>query len=379
MGETARVWFTPKQKAELWERWKNGQCIADIARALERRNKSGVYRVLAFNGGIAPAPRRRAPIALRLEEREEVSRGIAAGRSIRQIAARLERSASTVSRELRRNGGTSSYRASEADRCAWERALRPKRCRLATHPELRWRIAQKLALQWSPQQISGWLKREFASDQEMRISHETIYRSLFVQTRGVLKKELMAHLRTARQMRQAKGGTVKHGLGQIADAVSIRERPAEAEDRAVPGHWEGDLLSGGNNTHIATLVERHTRFAMLIKIPSKDTATVIGALAKHVRTLPTELRRSLTWDRGKEMADHKAFTVATDVKVYFCDPRSPWQRGSNENTNGLLRQYFPKGKDLSDYSQAYLNKIALRLNQRPRKTLGGVAPFQWTV
>lgn len=374
MGETARVWFTPKQKAELWERWKNGQCIADIARALERRNKSGVYRVLAFNGGIAPAPRRRAPIALRLEEREEVSRGIAAGRSIRQIAARLERSASTVSRELRRNGGTSSYRASEADRCAWERALRPKRCRLATHPGLRWRIAQKLALQWSPQQISGWLKREFASDQEMRISHETIYRSLFVQTRGVLKKELMAHLRTARQMRQAKGGTVKHGLGQIADAVSIRERPAEAEDRAVPGHWEGDLLSGGNNTHIATLVERHTRFAMLIKIPSKDTATVIGALAKHVRTLPTELRRSLTWDRGKEMADHKAFTVATDVKVYFCDPRSPWQRGSNENTNGLLRQYFPKGKDLSDYSQAYLNKIALRLNQRPRKTLGYECP-----
>lgn len=374
MGETARVWFTAKQKAELWERWKNGQCIADIARALERRNKSGVYRVLAFNGGIAPAPRRRAPIALRLEEREEVSRGIAAGRSIRQIAARLERSASTVSRELRRNGGTSGYRASEADRCAWERALRPKRCRLATHPELRWRIAQKLALQWSPQQISGWLKREFASDQEMRISHETIYRSLFVQTRGVLKKELMAHLRTARQMRQAKGGTVKHGLGQIADAVSIRERPAEAEDRAVPGHWEGDLLSGGNNTHIATLVERHTRFAMLIKIPSKDTATVIGALAKHVRTLPTELRRSLTWDRGKEMADHKAFTVATDVKVYFCDPRSPWQRGSNENTNGLLRQYFPKGKDLSDYSQAYLNKIALRLNQRPRKTLGYQCP-----
>jgi IS30 family transposase len=374
MGETARVWFTPKQKAELWEPWKNGQCIADIARALERRNKSGVYRVLAFNGGIAPAPRRRAPIALRLEEREEVSRGIAAGRSIRQIAARLGRSASTVSRELRRNGGTSSYRASEADRCAWERALRPKRCRLATHPELRWRIAQKLALQWSPQQISGWLKREFASDQEMRISHETIYRSLFVQTRGVLKKELMAHLRTARQMRQAKGGTVKHGLGQIADAVSIRERPAEAEDRAVPGHWEGDLLSGGNNTHIATLVERHTRFAMLIKIPSKDTATVIGALAKHVRTLPTELRRSLTWDRGKEMADHKAFTVATDVKVYFCDPRSPWQRGSNENTNGLLREYFPKGRDLSDYSQAYLNKIALRLNQRPRKTLGYECP-----
>ena len=374
MGETARIRFTPKQKVELWERWKSGQCIADIARSLERRNKSGVYRVLALNGGIAPAPRRRAAIALRLEEREEISRGIAAGRSIRQIAAGLGRSASTVSRELRRNGGASTYRASEADRCAWERAQRPKPCRLATHLELRWRVAQKLALQWSPQQISGWLKREFASDQEMQISHETIYRSLFVQTRGVLKKELMAHLRTARQMRQAKGGTTKNGLGSIVDAVSIRERPAEAEDRAVPGHWEGDLLSGGNNTHIATLVERHTRFAMLIKIPSKDTATVVGALAKHVRTLPTELRPSLTWDRGKEMADHKAFTVATDVQVYFCDPRSPWQRGSNENTNGLLRQYFPKGKDLSVYSQAYLNKIALRLNQRPRKTLGYECP-----
>ncbi len=208
----------------------------------------------------------------------------------------------------------------------------------------------------------------------MQVSHETIYRSLFVQTRGVLKKELMAHLRTARQMRQAKGGTAKNGLGQIVDAVSIRERPAEAEDRAVPGHWEGDLLSGANNTHMVTLVERHTRFAMLVKVPSNDTVTVVGALAKHVRKLPAELRRSLTWDRGKEMADHKAFTVATDVKVYFCDPRSPWQRGSNENTNGLLRQYFPKGSDLSAYSQAYLNKIALRLNQRPRKTLGYESP-----
>src|SRR6266404_5147601 len=367
MEQVSRVWFTPKQKAELWERWKSGQCVADIARALERRNKSGVYRVLALNGGIAPAARRRAAAALRLEEREEISRGIAAGCSIRRIAANLGRAASTVSREVQRNGGNGAYRASEADTRAWERAHRPKRSRLAVHPGLRWCVAQKLALQW-------WLKREFAFDQDMQVSHETIYRSLFVQTRGVLKKELMAHLRTARQMRQAKGGTTKNGLGQIVDAVSIRERPAEAEDRAVPGHWEGDLLSGGNNSHIATLVERHARFAMLIKVPSKDTATVVGALAKHVRKLPQELRRSLTWDRGKEMADHKAFTVATDVKVYFCDPRSPWQRGSNENTNGLLRQYFPKGRDLSSYSQAYLNKIALRLNQRPRETLGFECP-----
>ncbi len=366
--------FTARQRAELWERWRGGQCVADIARALERRNKSGVYRVLVLNGGIAPAARRRAPVALRLEEREEISRGIAAGSSMRRIAASLGRTPSTVSREVRRNGGCGGYRANEADRRAWARGLRPKPCRLASHPGLRWRVAQKLALQWSPEQISGWLKREFGCDQDMRVSHETIYRSLFVQTRGVLKKELMVQLRTARQMRQAKSGTAKNGLGQIVDAVSIRERPAEAEDRAVPGHWEGDLLSGGNNTHIATLVERQTRFVMLIKVPSKDTVTVVGALAEHVRKLPAELRRSLTWDRGKEMAEHKAFTVATDVKVYFCDPRSPWQRGSNENTNGLLRQYFPKGKDLSVHSQAYLNKIALRLNQRPRKTLAYECP-----
>jgi IS30 family transposase len=368
------MWFTPRQKAELWERWRRGQCVADIARALERRNKSGVQRILAFNGGIAPAPRRRASVALRLEEREEISRGIAAGQSMRWIAASLGRAASTVSREIKRNAGRGAYRASEADTCAWTRALRPKRCRLATHPRLRWRVAQKLSLQWSPEQISGWLKRDFPADEGMRVSHETIYRSLFVQARAALKKELMAHLRTRRQMRQAKSGTLKNGLGSIADAVSIRERPAEAEDRAVPGHWEGDLLSGANNTHIATLVERHTRFAMLIKVDGKDTATVVDALAKHVRRLPAQLRRSLTWDRGKEMADHKRFTLATDVKVYFCDPRSPWQRGSNENTNGLLRQYFPKGKDLSIYPQAYLDKIAKRLNQRPRQTLGFASP-----
>ncbi|HZQ14068.1 MAG TPA: IS30 family transposase [Pseudolabrys sp.] len=373
MEGNARTWFTPKQKAELWERWRSGQCVAGIARALERRNKSGVYRVLALNGGIVPAPRRRAAVALRLEEREEISRGVAAGRSIRRIAQGLGRSPSTVSREIRRNGG-GAYRASEADTRAWKRALRPKPCRLARHTELRWRVAHKLALQWSPEQISGWLKRQFPADQGMQLSYETIYRSLFVQTRGVLKKELMVHLRTARQMRQAKGGTTKSGLGQIVDMVSIRERPAEVEDRAVSGHWEGDLLSGANNTHIATLVERHTRFVMLLKVPNKNTATVVAALAKHVRKLPQELRRSLTWDRGKEMADHKSFTVATNVQVYFCDPRSPWQRGSNENTNGLLRQYFPRGTDLSRFSQGYLNRIALRLNQRPRKTLGFESP-----
>jgi len=370
----SRTRFTARQRVELWERWRCGQCVADIARALGRRNKSGVYRILAVNGGITPEPRRRGRRALRLEEREEISRGVAAGRSVRRIAQGLGRSPSTVSRELRRNGGCNVYRASEADTRAWERALRPKSCRLALNATLRWRVAQKLALQWSPEQVSGWLKRQFPADQDMQISHEAIYRSLFIQTRGVLKKELMKHLRTARQMRQAKGGTTKSGLGQIVDTVSIRERPAEAEDRAVPGHWEGDLFSGANNTHIATLVERHTRFAMLLRVPSKDTATVTAALGKHLCKLPEQLRRSLTWDRGKEMADHKSFTIATNVKVYFCDPRSPWQRGSNENTNGLLRQYFPRGTDLSRFSQADLNKIALRLNQRPRKTLGYETP-----
>jgi IS30 family transposase len=374
MEWTARTWFSARQKAELWERWKSGQCVADIARALGRRNKSGVYRVLAHDVGIAPLARRRAAGALRLEEREEISRGIAAGRPIRRIARDLGRSPSTVSREIRRNGGSQSYRASWAGRGAWDRALRPKPCHLAHHAPLRWRVAQKLALQWSPAQIAGWLKQRFPTDPDMQLSHETIYRSLFIQTRGVLKKELMAHLRTARQMRQAKGGTTKSGLGQIVDAVSIRERPAEAEDRAVPGHWEGDLLAGANNTHIATLVERHSRFTMLLKVPSKNTATVVAALARHIGKLPRELRRSLTWDRGKEMAAHHSFTIATNVQVYFCDPRSPWQRGTNENTNGLLRQYFPKGTDLSAFSQAQLNRIALRLNQRPRKTLGFKSP-----
>ena len=370
----ARIRFTAPQKAELWERWQGGQCVADIARALGRRNKSGVYRILAHDGGIGPIPRRRAAGALRLEEREEISRGIAAGRSLREIARDLGRSPSTVSREIGRNGGRQVYRASRADRRAWNLALRPKPCRLAHHGPLRWRVAQKLALQWSPAQIAGWLKQRFPTDPDMQLSHEAIYRSLFIQTRGVLKKELAAHLRTARQMRHAKGGTTKSGLGQIVDPVSIRERPAEAEDRAVPGHWEGDLLSGANNTHIATLVERHSRFTMLVKVPNKNTATVVAALAKHIGRLPQELRRSLTWDRGKEMAAHKSFTVATNVRVYFCDPRSPWQRGTNENTNGLLRQYFPKGTDLSAFSQAYLNRIAQRLNQRPRKTLGFEAP-----
>src|SRR5262245_43813663 len=371
---TSRVLFTAAQKAELWERWKNGQSAAAISRALERKNKTGVERIVLLHGGIVPVPRRRALAALRLEEREETSRGIAVGRSIRQIAQGLGRAPSTVSREIRRNGGSQAYRANRADRRAWEWASRPKPCRLALHRELRWRVAQKLALQWSPEQISGWLKQQFPTQQDMQISHEAIYRSLFVQTRGVLKKELTGHLRTRRLMRLPKNHNVNAGKGRIFDMVSIRERPGEAEDRAVPGHWEGDLVAGANDTHIATLVERQTRFVMLVKIPKKNSVSVAAALAKQISKLPEELRRSLTWDQGTEMHAHKAFTVATDVQVYFCDPRSPWQRGSNENTNGLLRQYFPRETDFSRISQANLNAIALRLNQRPRKTLGFKTP-----
>lgn len=371
---TSRVWFTAEQKVELWERWKRGQSISSISRALERKTKGGVQRIVVVQGGIAPSARRRAAWTLELGEREEISRGIAAGLAIRAIARCLGRSPSTISREIARNGGKQAYRATRADKKAWERALRPKRCRLACSEQLRWLVAQKLALQWSPQQIAGWLRREYPGDPGMRISHEAIYRSLFIQSRGVLKKELTAHLRTRRQMRLPKGAQSRTGQGQILDMISIRERPAEAEDRAIPGHWEGDLLAGANDTNIVTLVERHTRFTMLVKLARRDSATVVAALADRIGTLPEELRRSLTWDQGKEMARHRSFTIATDLQVYFCDPRSPWQRGSNENTNGLLRQYFPRATNFSQVSQAQLDDIALRLNQRPRKTLDFETP-----
>lgn len=363
---TSRIWFTSAQKAELWERWKQGQSISSISRALDRRNKTGVQRIVSLHGGIAPSARRRAASALGLAEREEISRGIAAGLAIRAIARSLGRSPSTICREISRNGGAHKH--------AWERALRPKQCRLACSGRLRWRVAQKLALEWSPEQIAGWLRREYPGDPSMRISHEAIYRSLFIQSRGVLKKELTAHLRTKRQMRLAKGAQSRTGQGQILDMISIRDRPAEAEDRAIPGHWEGDLLTGANDTNIATLVERHSRFTMLVKLARRDSPTVVRALAEKIGTLPEELRRSLTWDQGKEMARHKSFTVATDLQVYFCDPRSPWQRGSNENTNGLLRQYFPRATNFSHVSQDQLNAVALRLNQRPRKILDFETP-----
>jgi len=374
MTQRRRVKLSANQLTDLWSRWKVGQSLHEIGRAFGKDHVS-IQFILAQHGGIVPVARRRSLLRLTLVEREDISRGIASGSSIREIAKGLQRAVSTVSREVTRHGGRPQYRASEADQQAWESALRPKLCLLAMYVKLQTIVASKLILDWSPEQISGWLKIQYPEDQSMRVSHETIYRSLFIQARGVLKKELIQHLRFKRRIRRSRHWRDSgHRSGQIVDAISIRERPAEIEDRAIPGHWEGDLIAGTKKSHIATLVERHSRFTMLVKVSSKDTATVVAALGRHVRRLPTSLRRSLTWDRGLEMAQHKSFTVATDVKVYFCDPQSPWQRGTNENTNGLLRQYFPKRTDLSGYSQSELDKVALRLNQRPRKTLGFETP-----
>jgi IS30 family transposase len=364
------------EREQIWVRWRAGEPIWKIALSLDRTSRT-VCDELDRGGGISPRPRRRAPQSLSLHEREEISRGLAAQLSLRSIARSLCRSASSISREVRRNGGAGAYRAGRADQRAWDRARRPKACLLARSPRLRQCVAEKLQLQWSPQQIASWLVRSYPSDQSMRVSHETIYRTLFVQARGALKRELTAHLRSHRKRRGARHaqGAGARG-GSIVGELSIRERPAEAEDRAVPGHWEGDLLCGSNGSQIATLVERHSRLVMLQKIPDKNSVRVARALARKIKQLPKELRRSLAWDRGIEMASHQQFTLATDVQVYFCDPYSPWQRGSNENTNGLLRQYFPKGRDLSVYSQAQLDEIADRLNGRPRQTLGWQTPAE---
>ena len=376
MEERRRRGLSGRERSELWRRWKRGQSLSDIGRALGKAPAS-VHGFLSAKGGIAPIARPRSDRALTVHEREEISRRVCAGESLRSVARLLGRSPSTVSREVARNGGRRRYRATDADGCAWARARRPKACKLALHSRLRGLVAEKLGLDWSPEQIAGWLGRSFPDDIGMRVSHETIYKSLFVQARGVLKRELLRHLRSRRVMRRARtASTAGQERGRIVDAVSIRERPAEVEDRAIPGHWEGDLLSGSHNSHIATLVERTTRFTKLIKIEGKDTASVVAGLSKQVRTLPVDLRRTLTWDRGPELAQHARFTVATNVKVYFCDPRSPWQRGTNENTNGLLRQYFPDGTDLSAFSQRDLNEIARRLNRRPRKTLGFLSPAE---
>ena len=374
MARPGPAGLSSADKADMWRRWKAGYRMREIARAL-RCDHGSIRNLLAQRGGISPSIRHRGRQALTLAEREDISRGIAADESARSIAARIGRAPSTVSREINRHGGRSSYRATDADQVAWESALRPKPCALALNGKLRNIVASKLSLDWSPEQVAGWLKLRYPNDERMRVSHETIYRSLFIQARGVLKKELIAHLRTRRTLRHSRrAGAGDELRGKIPDAVSIRDRPAEIEDRAIPGHWEGDMISGKKNSHIVTLVERQSRYTALVKVKNKETATVVAALTRQIRRLPTSLRRSLTWDRGHELSKHKAFTVATHVKVYFCDPSSPWQRGSNENTNGLLRQYFPKGTDLSVYSQSDLDRVALRLNQRPRETLGFQTP-----
>ena len=376
MAYRTRIYYSAAQKAEMWDRWQQGETLHSIARLFDRHHTS-VRGILAATGGIRPPERRRSRLALTLAEREEISRGIACDLSLQAIATRLKRAPSTISREVRRNGGLKCYRASQADQAAWDRARRPKPCKLVINRALARIVAKKLRRFWSPEQIAGWLKQEHPEDESHQVSHETIYRSLYIQARGALKKELQQHLRTRRAMRRSRH---KHpgdtGQGQITNTVSISERPASVEDRAVPGHWEGDLIIGTNNSQVATLVERHTRYLMLAKVSGKDTETVVNALIKQAHKLPRELYQSLTWDRGKEMADHQRFTLATDIKVYFCDPQSPWQRGSNENTNGLLRQYFPKGTDLSVHSQAKLNAVARQLNERPRKTLDYETPAQ---
>jgi IS30 family transposase len=376
MKQRPRIYYSESQRALMWDRWQKGESLQKIALLFDR-NHSSIQKILAQTGGIRPAQRCRPRLALTLAEREEISRAVAAGHSIRSIAASLARAPSTVSREIKRNGGSGCYRASQADQAAWDRACRPKTCKLAERRRLAYLVAEKLRRQWSPEQIAGWLKRTYPDDASGQVSHETIYRSLFIQSRGALKKELLEHLRRTRAMRRSRHHTQKtDDHGRITGTVSISERPATVEDRAVPGHWEGDLLFGSKNSQIATLVERQTRYVMLVKVGGKDTQTVINALIKSARRLPQELYKSLTWDRGKEMADHKRFTLATDIKVYFCDPHNPWQRGTNENTNGLVRQYFPKGMDLSAFSQAKLNAVARRLNERPRKTLSYETPAE---
>ena len=376
MKQRPRIYYTQTQKALMWERWKKGESLQQIAQLFDR-NHSSVHGILAETGGIRPPERCRSRLALTFAEREEISRAVVAGQSIRSIAMLLKRAPSTISREIRRNSGPGCYRATQADQAAWNRALRPKTCKLVANRKLANLVAGKLQRQWSPQQIAGWLKHAYAHDENSQVSHETIYRSLFIQARGALKKELLQHLRRTRAMRRSRHHTQKtENHGKIVGAVSISERPAAVEDRAIPGHWEGDLLFGCINTQIATLVERHTRYVMLVKVAGKDTETVVNALIKNARKMPQELYKSLTWDRGHEMADHKRFTLATDISVYFCDPHSPWQRGSNENTNGLLRQYFPKGIDISNYTQAQLNAVARKLNERPRKTLNYETPAE---
>lgn len=376
MKQRTRIYYSDEQKSIMWDRWQKGDSLNNIARLFDR-NHSSISGILSLTGGIRPPKRTRSSLALSLSEREEISRGVASHESLRSIAYRLGRAPSTISREVKRNDGDQQYRATQADQAAWDRARRPKRCKLSGNSVLIQAIADKLQLNWSPEQISGWLKREYPTEEHNQVSHETIYRSLYVQARGVLKKELIQFLRTQRVMRRSKHSTLKNsGLGQIKETVSIRERPASVEDRAIPGHWEGDLIAGSKNSYIVTLVERHSRYVMLAKISDRKSESVVSAMIKQAKKLPDELYKSLTLDRGSEFADHTRLKVEANVDVYFCDPSSPWQRGSNENTNRLLRQYFPKGTDISLHSQAKLNAVARQLNERPRKTLAYETPAE---
>jgi transposase, IS30 family len=373
MGER----FSEEDRATIWDMREAGVPVKRIAKHLDRQNSS-LRKFIADAGGKRPTDRERSELRLSLEEREEISRGLAAGQSIRAIAAGLDRSPSTVCREVNSNGGRSKYRALVADRGASRRALRPKRAKLSQCRRLRGTVERKLEAKWSPQQISAWLALEYLDNPEMQVSHETIYQSLFVESRGALRKELHSCLRSGRAMRRAKAYT-KGGIGQgqLRNMVMISERPAEVADRAVPGHWEGDLIFGKKMTSIGTLVERRSRYVMLLKLPNGHGAeSVRKAMTKRILTLPSQLRRSITWDQGKEMAEHAQFTIDTGIQVYFCDPKSPWQRGSNENTNGLLRQYLPKSSDLSQCTQRELDAIARSLNTRPRQTLGWMTPSQ---
>jgi IS30 family transposase len=371
-----RFGLSEGEQERVWELWGAGASLRAVARRLGARPEY-VRRYVSSTGGVRPAPRKRSENCLSRVEREEISRGLARGESCRAIAAAIGRSHTTVSREVSRNGGRERYRAHDADEAAWGRARRPKRAKLAVSSWLREVVEEKLELDWSPEEISAWLGRTYPDDLTMQVSHETIYLSLFVQSRGALRHELCAHLRRGRRTRRPRGRPAPQGRGQLREMVMISERPAEVEDRAVPGHWEGDLLLGSRASGIATLVERTSRYTQLVALPDGYRAEPVRtALAASISSLPSQLWRSLTWDQGKEMAEHARFTVEAGVRVYFCDPHSPWQRGSNENTNGLLRQYFPKRTDLGGVSQEALDAIAARLNGRPRKTLGWMTPAE---
>ena len=376
MAKTSRR-FSREQLTDLWRRWHAGQTLEEISRGL-MISSAGVSGVVSRAGGIRPAPPTRSARTLSLAERAVIERGVAAKQSRRAIARTLARAPSTISREIARNGERTThhrgYHATTADARAWTAAHRPKACRLAQYPALCVVVAAKLQQNWSPRQIAMWLGRTYPEDVTMHVSAETIYQSLYVQARGVLRKELTAHLRRGGALRHSRASQQRAKTGGIVDAISISARPPESADRAVPGHWEGDLLTGARASYIATLVERASRFTILVKVPSKDSVRVGRALARRMRRLPEILKASLTWDRGSELTQHKAFTVATNMAVYFCDPHSPWQRGSNENTNGLLRQYFPHGTELSHFSQRQLDAVAHQLNTRPRETLHWETP-----